>query len=532
MASVDQPAVEAEGPGGVGILDLYRSIWQATSAAFVRHRLAIGIEIGLVVVWFLLRTTFTVESRPYLAWMLVAVGVAILSPTSGLVILAATGPFFEPVTLTRALGMRHILVAALGVSVALRLVFGGWRRMPWSPPVFLGIAIAGLTGLGVIHTYRTFDIDWANHAAGSWLASVGGAMIILVAAVWVARDGTWRPVAAAVASTTVAVGLSVADQLQRGLVSGGPLDWIGYWKDFGPRLGGAVPSPNGMAALAVMPVCILAAFAILTSGNRGRILIARLLAAAAAASLFLAMYLTFSRAAILSLFGLAVVVAWRLNRRLGLVVLIGGIAAGIALLPSYLALRGQVGAEGVLAPGSLLVTTDALRLQAWDSAFHMWLDSPLLGQGFLAYKQLADSYGDVVLSSPHNEWLRLFAEEGVVAGLAGVAFVGSTIWWLRSRQDPLARGILAGTFGYFLMASFNNPFLFIQVSAIALTAIGYGLAQSSRRGDHAEAAAAGPAWPDPEQPSPPADASPGPGSMRSHPNRRGARRRSACRAER
>jgi O-antigen ligase len=221
-----------------------------------------------------------------------------------------------------------------------------------------------------------------------------------------------------------------------------------------------------------------------------------------------------------------------LNRRFGLLVLIGGIAAGIALLPSYLALRGQVGAEGVLAPGSLLVTTDALRLQAWDSALHMWLNSPLLGQGFLAYKQLADSYGDVVLSSPHNEWLRLFAEEGVVAGLAGLAFVGSTLWWLRSRQDPIARGILAGTFGYFLMATFNNPFLFIQVSAIAATAIGYGLAQSGRRDEPAEAPAAEPAWPTPEPTPPAADPSPAPGSTRSRPSPRGARRRSACRGAR
>jgi O-antigen ligase len=209
-------------------------------------------------------------------------------------------------------------------------------------------------------------------------------------------------------------------------------------------------------------------------------LVARAVAGVGAAALFLAMYLTFSRAAILSLFGLAVVIAWRVNRHLGQVVLIGGIVAGFALLPSYLALRSQVGAEGVLEPGSLLVTTDALRLQAWDSAFHMWLAEPITGQGFLAYKQLADAFGDHVLSSPHNEWLRLFAEEGVVAGIAGLAFIGSTIWWLRRRRDPLASGILAGAFGYILMASFNNPLLFVQVSAVAFTGIGFGLARAAR----------------------------------------------------
>jgi O-antigen ligase len=231
-----------------------------------------------------------------------------------------------------------------------------------------------------------------------------------------------------------------------------------------------------MAALAVVPVCILAAYALLTSGRQRREFVARVIAGIAAAILFLAMYLTFSRAAILSLFGLAVVVAWRLNRRLGMVVLLGGIVAGTALFPSYVALRSQVGA-GVSDPGSVAVASDALRLQAWDSAFHMWLAEPIVGQGFLAYKQLADSYGDPVLSSPHNEWLRLFAEEGVVAGIVGLAFVATLLKRLARRHDLLASGILAGAFGYILMASFNNPFLFIQVSTVVFTAVGFGLAR-------------------------------------------------------
>jgi O-antigen ligase len=190
------------------------------------------------------------------------------------------------------------------------------------------------------------------------------------------------------------------------------------------------------------------------------------------------MYLTYSRAAILSLFGLAVVIAWRVNRRLGQIVLVVGLGAGLALLPSYLALRGQATNVGVLEPGSLLVATDALRLQAWDSAVHMWLDQPVTGQGFLAYKQLADGYGDTVLSSPHNEWLRLFAEEGTIAGVAGLGFVATTMWWLMRRTGPVASGILAGAVGYVLMATFNNPLLFIQVSVIVFVGIGYGLARS------------------------------------------------------
>jgi O-antigen ligase len=469
--------VEPPGAADAGIVDLYRAAWHAGRDTLVRYRLAIAVELVLIAAWFLLRTVAGVESRPYLAWTIVAAGVALISPTSGLVILAATGPFFEPVTLTRAIGLRHVLVAVLGVSVLLRLVLGAWRRMSWSPPLVLAIAIGLLTALGVVNTYQYFDVDWAQHAAGTWLTSVGGAMILFIIGSWVATTGARRFIVIAVISSTIAVALSMVELFAPGSVSGGRLGWIGFWKVFGPRLAGVIASPNAMAALAVMPVCILTTIALL-GRNRDRAV--RLVAAVGAAVLLVAMYVTYSRAALLSLFGLAVVVAWRFNRRLGQVVFIAGIVAGILLLPAYIQLRGQVGASAVTEPGSFLVANDGQRIAAWRAAAGMFLDRPLTGQGFLAYKQLADSYGDPVLSSPHNEWLRLFAEEGIVGGLVGLAFVATTLSWLSHARGALAAGILAGTAGYFTMASFNNPLLFIQVSVVVMPLAGFAVSRAVR----------------------------------------------------
>ncbi len=219
--------------------------------------------------------------------------------------------------------------------------------------------------------------------------------------------------------------------------------------------------------------------------GRGRAL--RLVAAAGAVLLLVAMYVTYSRAALLSLFGLVVVVAWRLHRVLGLAVFALGIVGGILLLPTYLQLRGQAGAVGPSETGSLLVANDHERITAWGTAIAMARDEPLIGQGFLAYKQLADVYGDTVLSSPHNEWLRLFAEEGVVAGFLGLAFAATTLSWLSHGRGAVVAGILAGTIGYFTMATFNNPFLFIQVSAVVFPLIGYGLVQPARDRDRGPA---------------------------------------------
>src|SRR4029079_11189633 len=101
-------------------------------------------------------------------------------------------------------------------------------------------------------------------------------------------------------------------------------------------------------------------------------------------------------------YAFGVIAAWRLRRWLGIAVLIGGLIVGTAVLPSYLQLRSQSTAN--VKPGSILVATDELRFRAWGAAVAMWADAPLTGQGYLAYKALAESFGDPVLGSPHNEW--------------------------------------------------------------------------------------------------------------------------------
>ena len=110
----------------------------------------------------------------------------------------------------------------------------------------------------------------------------------------------------------------------------------------------------------------------------------------------------------------------------------------------------------------------------------MWGDAPLTGQGYLAYKQLADVYGDPFLGSPHNEWLRLFAEEGLIVGVTGLFFIFVTARSLARVPGWLGTGVLAAFAGYVVAATFNNPFLFVRVSAVAFTIIGVGLALADR----------------------------------------------------
>lgn len=470
MAAIDPPA------RGASIPEPRRAAWNEVREAIALYRVDIAVEIGMVAIWFLLRMSLDVESTAFVSWVAIACAISLASPTSGLVILMATIPFYEPGSVSQTLGLHHLIVATLGISVALRLVAGGWRSMTWTAPVRMAIGVGLITVLGVANTWRLFPTEWAWHTTHSWLATIGGAMIVFIVGVWVATTGARRHIVVVVVSTTLAVTLALIELWAPGSVSTSPLGWIGYWaKDFHGRLSGPIASPNGMAALAVMPVCVMTAVAVLGRGPA-----VRLLAAAGAAVLFVAMYVTYSRAALLSLFGVVVVVAWRLHRLLGVAVLGAGIVAGIILLPSYLQLRAASGSAGASEPGSLLVATDYQRITGWGAAIAMWRDEPLLGQGFLAYKQLAESYGDPILSSPHNEWLRLLAEEGVVGGLLGVAFVATTLSWLSHGRGALAAGILAGTIGYFTMASFNNPFIYVQISAVVFPLVGYALVHTAR----------------------------------------------------
>ena len=91
-------------------------------------------------------------------------------------------------------------------------------------------------------------------------------------------------------------------------------------------------------------------------------------------------------------------------------------------------------------------------------------------------KQLADAFGDTRLGSPHNEVLRLFAEEGLIGGIALIAFIVALFRELSRRPGWIGSGLLAGAIGYWLAAMFNNPLLFIQVSATSFVFFGYGLA--------------------------------------------------------
>lgn len=459
-----------------GIVDLWRAVAVATADLGRRYKLGYVAAAVLIGTYVILRT-LDADRTLLVAWAAAAATLALTSPVSGLVVVAAVAPFTEPLVVSRQLGLKPLLVVVLALGVGVRLIAGiaRSRRVAMPPiPLALAIVLIGGTLLGVVTSGIRFGGAFAGDAFQLWLAGIGGGLLVLLVTVQIARRGGLAPFITAVAAGTVGGIVSLIDFVAPRTVRGPALDWLVRPSPFAERVSGIIPAPNGTAALVIVPAAILVAGAIL--GRDARL---RLVCAAGALPLLVTLYFTYSRAALLGLFALAVVVAWRVRRALGIVMVVGGLVAGIILLPAYLQVRGQaVGDSGQAAPGQVLIASDVQRVTAWGAAARMWLDAPIVGQGFQAYRELAREYGDPILNAPHNEWLRLFAEEGAIVGIAGIAFALSVLVGLARGPGWIGVGAFGAFIGWALAASFNNPTIYIQVSVIALTVVGTGLARS------------------------------------------------------
>lgn len=460
-----------------GVVDLYRAIFEAAAAAVRRRRFAVAVEVTLVVAYFALRT-IGVADWALDAWLAIVAIVTLVSPTSGLVVLAAIAPFNEGITVARV-GSKTILAVAIAVGAALHWALkADSRTRPTVPAILAGGLLIG-SGLGLVVSWQRWGADFVETAGAIWLQGVATMLIVFIATTLVARRGELRPLIAALVATTAAAIISLGDfGLGETALRGSPLGWLVAGPYYPLRLTGVIQSPTATAALVMLAATVLLVAAFLAHDLRLRIA-----AAVLAVPLVAAAYLTYNRVVFLDLYVVAVVIGWRIRRWLGIALLVGGLVVGALLLPSYLALRGAaVGSSGQPPPGQILITSDIQRLTAWATAGRMFLDQPLIGQGYRAYRQLSVEFGDPTLNAPHNEWLRFFAEGGVVVGLLGAGWALLTSVRLVRRPGWLESGIFASFASFCLAASVNNPFLFNQVTipALILAGTGIGLAYQAK----------------------------------------------------
>lgn len=450
------PAVQASGRVG----------WRETRVSSATAALSVGLV--LVALFAVLRTVGAPEAVIF-GWTAAAAVASIFSPLVGLTVLAAIGPFTEAVTDEGRITAVPYLLAALGLGVVLvavrRALTGGLRRPPL--PVALALILFVGTLLSVGLTALSFGSGRGQQALELWVAGIGGGLTVMFAAWLVARAGEFRPLVILLASIALAALLSVVDVLLGGVVRESLFGWL-LRSEVGPeRLTGVIPAPNpaAMIFLVALPFTLIGTLSV-------RNVATWLLAAAATAVLVGAIVLTYSRSGLIALAVVVAVLAWHYRRWLGLAAVVAFITlAGLAVL---------------LVPGLNVVRdvplwADEARLAAWSASVEMWLAAPLTGHGLRSFEWLHAAYG-TTLDAPHNEWLRFFAEGGIVVGLAALAFAAASLVTMLRRRNLVAAGGAVVLTALFVMASFNNPLMYVQVTVPLFLALGIALA--ARRVTH------------------------------------------------
>lgn len=430
---------------------------------------AVKVAIGLALVgaYLLLRTVDAPETVR-VAWIVAAAGVTVLAPVTGLTVLASIGPFTEALTDDGRITAVPFLLAALGAGLLLGLGRDAIARRVFRPtlPVILAVSLFAATLVAVGVTAASFGAARGADALRLWVPGIGGGLTVLAAAWLFATRGERRPVLVAVGSIALAALLSITDVAGAGVVREGLLGWL-LRSDVGPeRLTGIIPAPNAAAAIFLVALSVTAAAAIF--GQRPPV---RVLAGALSVVLGGAVALTYSRSGLLALAVIGLILAWAYRRWLGVgAVVAAGLTVGLAALF----------VPGLEVTRDVPAWADADRVAAWSASIAMWQDAPLLGHGFRSFEWLHALYGSA-LDAPHNEWLRFFAEGGLLAGLAAAGFVLSALGALLRPRRPAIAGYAAATASLVVMASFNNPFLYAQVTVPAFLIIGTGLGMAVER---------------------------------------------------
>jgi len=441
------------------------------------------------------------------AWAVLASVVALISPLAGLLTAVALGPFDDwPVFGTEA-GGRAVLVAAIAISVGGRAMLGAsWSRQRWviGTPVGLTIASAVVlligTGLGVVHTWLRFGPVMGYQAAQLWATGTGMALIVCLIGVWFGSGGERRPALVAGFAAVAAVGVGLLHEALPTLIPSSALAWLIVEDRVLLRLSGVMNAPNSMAMLALLPACLIAAWMLQRRSWRPW-----LAGSAALVMLGVAVLLTYSRSAVLAVAAVAVSYAWFVKRTAALVILAVVVVGAAVLVPIYVDQRAGNELPGAgLSLQDFFTAGDEVRSAGWAAAVRMALDSPLIGQGFRSYLVLHTEFGDLDQTAPHNEWLRLYAEEGVIVGTAGLFFLAAALMALWRVRGALALGAFGTLLAYAIMASFNNPLNYAQLNvpvfALLGTALGLALraeirapraARSDRLSDPAAAASKG-----------------------------------------
>lgn len=181
--------------------------------------------------------------------------------------------------------------------------------------------------------------------------------------------------------------------------------------------------------------------------------------------------------------GIAAVLAGIVFRRSLLTVRVGGAVAAtvvgaimlVLFVPRLLASPGTGGAAYPVISAAHVESSFSQRLEFNRVAIEEFLHRPILGVGLGQYQSVYPRYAATINEQPryaHNYFLQMFAETGVVGGLALAFVVGFILWraWqVIRRKDPGGRPLVGFSFAVIALVLAAAVDFSWQFPAVALT---------------------------------------------------------------
>lgn len=434
------------------------------SSAFKPVMIGLLIGAGLILSAGLSVTPFVA------AFALLSLVAAVLAPPVGLAVLAATVSL-QDIDLFRPFGFVVVLVMALVAGTFVREVVARPRSGP-SILTFLAGGYLAMAAITLLPAVSGLDYDSTTGALYELLQ-----MASILAAVAVARNVfrttdargyLWLGLLSGVVAVSLALVL-IGTSSDAGLPFQ-PLFGLGEETN---RATGPFNDPNYFGLYLSVAAMVALALARASDGWH------RWVAIALAVAFGAAIVLTYSRGALLALaVGIALTVL--LISRRATIALAGLLLVGLLVgEPIYLATRLSITTGGIYAqPYTSLAASDAIRSDAFQAGMRLVEDSPIFGNGFGQFRFRAERYvGGNPTAYPHNSWIKILAEQGIVGAIAFAAMIiAGVVTLLRVRHGRVGPVIWPALVTFGVGATFLEPLVSLQTSGLLAISLGAALA--------------------------------------------------------
>jgi O-antigen ligase len=403
----------------------------------------------------------------------------VVRPALGLLAMVPFLPFAHTTSFQPHGPMVLLTVVGLG-SVGARIA-AGRASVPSSlrPAAWVAFALLAATTFQLMLGVRTFGRSIPLAALSQYDQTLILLGVLLIALVALPGRNVVPYTVMAVGSLAIVAAVGVIHFVDPGILSAIGLGWLVRPDTLNYRASGVIASPNflgfAMAAGVAWLVVRFAWWLRARDGGAGWL--------TWAVPLFgIAMLLAFSRAAIAALAAGVIVAAVRWSPRIGIALAGVAIALAVVVYPLFIDARLSRTFDGAPAAAQAeLAESDQARGLMARAAFDAFVDAPIAGHGFSTFSTISPRYsGQSVLTSAHNEYLKLAAEQGIVGVVLFVGLLAALvlpIW--RAGFGPWTASLAVATvFAVFSLTadSMSNAqaasgtFLFLALGAVEAAA--------------------------------------------------------------